>query len=122
MPHLYVTYCCSIYVAKPRYIVFPSFYPHPQWVRFRRNSTKLQHASEISIELVPLINGTFRFPAKSGRSSDSNEHEREAREKFYQDRTRDRLLSIARMLEDLAHTSGLDSDSLDYRAKKNTRR
>lgn len=91
-------------------------------IGFESLAKKVQHANEISIELVPLISGTFRFPAKLGRSSDGNEHEREAREKFYQDRTRDRLLSIARMLEDLAHTGGLDSDSNEYRTKRSTRR
>ncbi|WP_156517011.1 hypothetical protein [Delftia sp. GW456-R20] len=82
-------------------------------------SRYLEHAGEIKIELVPLIVGIFRFSGRSARP-ENNEQDRLTRERQIREQQRENLLSIARMIEELAYSQEIDSKSQVYKNQKST--
>lgn len=83
---------------------------------------RLQHAGELSVELVPTVTALFRFPSRSGRSAEAYDQERSSRDLVNRERQRDRLLAIARSLEEMAHSQQLDIDYSENNPRKSGQR
>lgn len=81
-------------------------------------SRRLEHAGEMSVELIPLITASFRFPTRGGRSAEASDQEKASKDRYNAERQRDRLLSIARSIEEIAYSQQLDLAPPDSRMKR----
>lgn len=83
---------------------------------------RLQHAGELSVELTPLVTALFRFPSRSGRSVEASDQERASRDLMSRERHRERLLSIARTLEEMAYSQQMEFENFYGSARKSGQR